>query len=343
MLTVLHRHHGPPSVLDVVEVADPSPAEGDVVIAVKACGVNRLDALQRRGPGLIRAFELPHVPGMDIAGEVIETGSSVTGVAPGDRVVVKPGVHCGACAACASGNDHRCTSNRLLGGNSPGGYAERCVVPATHVFAIPEHVDDVTAATMPTALSTAWRGLVATGNIRVGETVVIHGAGSGVSVFAIQIAKRAGARVIVTSRSDDRLRRALELGADVAINSGTGDLASDIRDATDGEGADMVFDHVGPALFQQSLQALRSGGRLVFCGTTTGAQATFLLPQAYHHGLSLLGVPNQRYAEFREMLAFAWTAGFAPVVDRELPLIAAADAHEQMESDDVFGKIVLRP
>jgi NADPH:quinone reductase-like Zn-dependent oxidoreductase len=313
-----------------------------VVVAVRACGVNRLDVLQRSGPGIIRGFSLPHVPGMDIAGEVVTVGASVDGVRPGDRVLVKSGVHCGVCVACVRGDDHRCAASRLLGGNVPGGYAERCAVPASHVFPIPAGVGFGEAATLPTALSTAWRGVVVTGRLRIGEQVVIHGAGSGVSVLAIQIAKRAGARVIVTSRSDERLRQAIALGADVGINTATTELAPAVVEATGG-GADMVFDHVGPALFPQSLQALRPGGRLVFCGTTTGAQATFLLPQAYHNGLSLLGVPNQRYREFGEMLAYYWQGGFRPVIDEELPLTEAVAAHRRMESGDVFGKIVLTP
>lgn len=342
MLTALHRHHGPPAVLELAQVADPIASPGDVVVRVHACGVNRLDVLQRRGPALIRGFGLPHVPGMDIAGVVADAGDDVGGLAVGDRVLVKPGVHCNQCAPCAAGAEHRCTASRLIGGNAPGGYAEFVAVPATHAYRVPDHVGLAEAATIPTAMSTAWRGLVATGRVQIGETVVIHGAGSGVSVFAIQIAKRAGARVIVTSRSDRRLQQAVDLGADVAINTGRDDLASAVKEMTE-EGADMVFDHVGPALFQQSLQALRPGGRLVFCGTTTGAQATFLLPQAYHNGLSLLGVPNQRYAEFGEMLAHCWTAGFRAVIDQELPLTEVVAAHERMETGDVFGKIVLRP
>jgi NADPH:quinone reductase-like Zn-dependent oxidoreductase len=343
MKAVRHARHGGPDVLDFTDVPDPLPGPGDVIVAVRATGVNRLDVLQRCGPGLIPRFTLPHIPGMDIAGEVVALGNGVDTIAVGDRVLVKPGIHCGTCAACRAGDDRRCQHGRLLGGNSPGGYADLCVVPATHVFALPDHVTYSHAATIATACSTAWRGLVATGQVRVGETVVIHAAGSGVSVLAVQIAKYAGARVIVTSRNDAKLERAKELGADVAINSSTGELAAAVRAATDGAGVDLVFDHVGPALFQESLRCLRSGGRLVFCGTTTGPVASFELAHAYHAGLSLLGVPSQGYAEFAAMLDFYWGAGFAPVIDSELPLADASEAHRRVEADDVFGKIVLVP
>jgi NADPH:quinone reductase-like Zn-dependent oxidoreductase len=340
---VHHDRHGGPDVLALADVPDPQPDRHEVLVAVRATGVNRLDVLQRAGPALIPRFSLPHIAGMDIAGDVVAVGPDVSSVAIGDRVLLKPGIHCGSCAGCRAGDDQRCQNGRLLGGNRPGGYAELCAVPATHVFAIPDGMSYSHAATIATACSTAWRGLVNTGRIRVGETVVIHAAGSGVSVFAVQIAKYAGARVIVTSRDDSKLERARALGADVAINSSSGDFAAAVRAATDGVGADLVFDHVGPALFQESLRCLRAGGRLAFCGVTTGPTASFDLAPAYHAGLTLLGVPNQRHSEFAAMLDVYWRAGFSPVIDTELPLSEAAEAHRRIEANDVFGKIVLVP
>jgi len=341
MRAVVHTSHGGPEVLETVELADPEPGPNDVVVAVRATGVNRLDVLQRRGPGVVRGFRLPHVAGMDIAGDVVAVGDQVTSVEVGDRVLVKPGVHCGECAACRAGDDRRCASSRLLGGNHPGGYAELCLVPATHVFPMPADISYAHAATIATACSTAWRGLVATGGLTIGESVVIHAAGSGVSTFAIQIAKHAGARVIATSRHRWKLDRAMALGADAVVDTATDDLADAVRAATGGRGADMVFDHVGPALFQPSLRSLRQGGRLVFCGTTTGPAATFDLAHAYHSGLSLVGVPSMSYADFVAMLDFYWSAGLAPVVADELPLADAPEAHRRVEADEVFGKIVL--
>lgn len=343
MRAIVHHRHGRPEVLECREVPDPEPESGEVVVAVRAAGINRLDVLQRQGPSLIPRFELPHVPGMDVAGVVVALGSGVTTVSVGDRVLVKPGVHCGACEPCRSGNDARCLNGRLIGGNRPGGYAELCVVPATHVFAVPDHISDEHAATIATACSTAWRGLVNTGQIAIGETVLIHAAGSGVSTYAIQIARRAGATVFVTSRSDAKLERAVELGATAGFNSSREDIGEAARAATGGRGVDMVFDHVGPALFEQSVGALRAGGRLVFCGTTTGPTATLNLPRAYHGGLSFLGVPSQSYAEFVAMLDAYWHLGLDAVIDCCMPLDAAAKAHARLEGDDTFGKIVLQP
>jgi NADPH:quinone reductase-like Zn-dependent oxidoreductase len=164
-----------------------------------------------------------------------------------------------------------------------------------------------------------------------------------VSVAAIQIAKRAGATVVATAGSAEKLQRAAKLGADVTVNNRTEDVTAAVRQATDGVGADLVFDHVGPALFQQSVLSLRPRGRLVFCGTTTGTEATFNLPFAYHFGISLIGVEPYSHAEFRQMLEFYWKGNFDPVIDSEMSLDEAVVAQRRMEAGDLFGKIILRP
>lgn len=343
MKAVAYSRHGGPEVLELVDVPDPRPGAHDAIVAVRAAAINRMDLLQREGPPLIPGFTLPHIPGMDIAGEVVELGSAANGVAIGDRVLVKAGIHCGRCARCIAGETWRCAAGELIGGNRAGGYAERCVVPVSNLSLIPEHVSFAEAAAVPTALSTAWRGLMQTGNVRLGETVVIHGAGSGVSVFAIQLAKRAGANVIATSRSDTTLAKAAELGADVVVNTTTGDLVTEVRGATGGAGADLVFDHIGPALFLPSIQALRPGGRMVFCGVTTGRVVELPLPTLYHAGISLLGVRSQTFGEYRQMIERYWRSGIRAVIDEELPLPQAADAHRRLEDGGVFGKLVLLP
>jgi NADPH:quinone reductase-like Zn-dependent oxidoreductase len=215
------------------------------------------------------------------------------------------------------------------------------VVPATHVYRIPAGIDYVRACAMPTNYSTAWHALVVTGRLAIGETVMIHGAGSGISMAAVQIAKRAGARVIVTSGSDGKLEAAQRVGADVLINHRTSNLVEQARAATEGRGVDMVLDHVGPALFQQSIFSIRAHGRLVFCGTTTGTEASINLPFTYHFGISLLGADPYRYAEFEQMLAYCWQ--FEPVIDSEFPLSDIHAAMQRMERGESIGKIVVRP
>jgi NADPH:quinone reductase-like Zn-dependent oxidoreductase len=339
----LHRSFGGPEVMEVVDVPDPVPGAADVLLRVRATALNRLDVLQRQGPALLPNFTLPHIAGMDVVGEVIERGGAVTNVGVGERVVVNPALHCGDCELCRAGDDGYCPNTRVVGGNHPGGYAELAVVPASHVYRIPDTISDGEAATIPTIWSTAWHGLVITGRLQIGEWVVIHAAASGVSTAAIQLAKRVGARVLATAGSERKLELARKLGADVAINNRTDDFVAAAREVTNGKGVDMVFDHVGPALFQPSIFALRARGRLVFCGSTTGTDATINLPYAYHFGIQLLGADPYSYAEFAEMLDYYWTAGFEPVVDSEFPLDQVADAQRKLERGDVIGKVLLRP
>jgi NADPH:quinone reductase-like Zn-dependent oxidoreductase len=340
MRAALHRQYGGPDVLEIADVADPVIGATDVLVAVRYAALNRLDLLQRAGPPLVPGFSLPHVAGMDIAGEVVEAGSTVEGVTVGDRVVVNPALRCGVCPACRRGEDMFCADSRVLGANCPGGYAELVAVPATHVHRIPDGVDDLAAATIPTIWSTAWNGLFTTGGLGFGETVLIHAAGSGVSTAAIQLAKHAGATVIATAGSEPKLVAAKRLGADVVVNNRTDDVLAAIAGVAP-DGVDLVFDHVGPALFELSLRALRPRGRLVFCGVTTGSRVSFDLPLVYHRGLRLLGAHSYSYDEFGRMVAHCWTAGFDPVVDSVYPLHRVAAAHERLAGGDTIGKVVL--
>jgi NADPH:quinone reductase-like Zn-dependent oxidoreductase len=202
MRAVLHRSFGGTDVLEQVDVPDPVPGPADVVVGVRATSLNRLDVLQRQGPALLPGFELPHIAGMDIAGEVVAAGPDAEGVRPGERVVVNPAVQCGECDACRAGDDAFCPHVKVVGGNHPGGYAELVLVPATHVHRLPDGMDFATAAALPTVYSTAWHALVATAGLRIGEWVMIHAAASGVSVAAIQFAKRMGAHDIATAGSE---------------------------------------------------------------------------------------------------------------------------------------------
>ena len=343
MKAVQYAAHGGPEVIELVDLPEPVPGPGDVVVAVRSAALNRLDLLQREGPALLPGFRLPHTPGMDIAGEVDAVGAEVDGVAVGDRVLVKPGVHCGACTACRRGEDRGCAHVQVVGGSRPGGYAERCVVPATHVFPLPVGVGFDEAATVPTALSTAWRALVDTAKLRIGEVVVIHGPGSGISIAGVQLAKRAGATVVVTGRSDEKLRQARRIGADYVLNENDDNLVEAVWGLTGGKGADVVFNHVGPALFERSVRMLSMDGRLVHCGTTTGSTVELSLPYLYHMGIQVLGAGPQGYRGFVAMLEHYWTASYEAVIDSRFPLEKVGDAQARLEAGDVFGKVLLNP
>ena len=327
----------------MTEVPDPAVEPGEVLVAVRAAALNRLDVLQREGPPLVPGFTLPHIGGMDVAGEVVAAGSGVRSVPLGTRVVVNPALHCGRCDACRAGEDGWCDDVLVVGANRPGGLAELCAVPATHVHPLPDHVGYEAAATVPTAYATAWHALFTTGAITAGETVLVHAASSGLSIAAVQLALRAGARVIATGASEARLAVARRLGVEATVVNRDESWVEAVRALTGGRGVDMVLDHVGPALFQPSLHALRRGGRMVFCGTTTGTTASFDLPHAYHLGIRLLGADPYASTEFAAMLDDQWQGGYETVIDSVHPLDAIADAHRRLASGQVVGKVLVRP
>lgn len=344
MKALQYDQPGGPEVLQYVDVADPNPGARDVIVEVAATSLNHLDVVQRNGWFTMPGYTLPHIAGMDVVGTVIELGSEVEGVSVGDRVVVDPSlaeVHEGSKLA---GMGDLYGELGIIGGTVAGGYAERCLVPASHVHRIPDAMSWQHAVCFPTAWMTAWHALFPIGKLAAGETMMVHAAGSGVSMAAIQLAKHAGATVLATAGTDDKCEKALALGADHVLNNRTGDVTGWSRGVTQGVGVDMVFDHVGPALWAQSMFSLAPRGRLVNCGNTTGDSATIpSLGFMFHMGIQILGSDPYRYAEFGEAWAVYCSGSFQAAVDSVFPLAQGAEAHGKMERSDFFGKIVLEP
>lgn len=344
MKAVLYHQSGGPEVLDYTDVADPAPEPGDVVVKVAYTALNHLDVVQRNGWFHMPGFAFPHIAGMDVAGEVVAVGAAVSSIAAGDRVVVDPSL------AGVAGNSRYAGMGDLygvlgvIGATVDGGYAELCLAPASHCYAIPASMPFEKAVTFPTCWLTAWHALFDSGELREGETVMIHAAGSGVSVAAIQLAKWKGATVLATAGTDDKCRRALALGADFALNNRTGDVVAWARECTNSRGVDMVFDHVGPALFAPSLFALRPRGRLVNVGNTTGDEATIpSLGYLYHMGIRIIGSDPYRPHEFADAWAAFCGNDFDSAIDSVFPLAEAAAAQQKMLESNFFGKILLKP
>ena len=269
MRAQVQRGFGGEEVVGFEDVPDPVAGPGEVVVEVRACGLNRLDLLQRTAP-VVRGFTLPHIAGMDVAGVVVDARrDDVAGPALGARVLVDPVSTCGVCDRCTAGLSPYCVDLRTIGSTRPGGFAELVAVPADHCFEIPAAMSFVEAATLPVAGMTAFHALDAGGFV-AGETVLVNGAGSGVSVALLTLLLAGGATVITTAGGPAKVARALEVGYHHAIDHRGADVAAAVRDVTGGRGVDLVVDHVGPALFRQSVDALAIGGRMVFCGTTTG-------------------------------------------------------------------------
>jgi NADPH:quinone reductase-like Zn-dependent oxidoreductase len=344
MKAVLYRRPGGPEVLEYTDVADPEPGPADVVVRVAATALNRLDVVQRNGWYTMPGFTLPHIAGMDVAGEIAAIGSDVHGLSIGDRVVVDPSLAEVAENSKLAGMGDLYGELGVIGATVDGGYAELCLAPASHVHRVPEHVSLEAAATFPTCYLTAWHALFEVGRLTAGETVMIHAAGSGVSSAGIQLAKHAGATVVATVGSDEKIERALAIGADHVCNNRTTDVTAFAREVTGGRGVDMVFDHVGPALWAQSMFSLAIRGRLVNCGNTTGDTVEIpSLGHLFHSGIQILGSDPYRYAEFAQAWDVFCTAGFEVVIDSEFALADAAQAQAKMLGSDFFGKILLRP
>ena len=344
MKAVYYEVAGGPEVLIHGEVPDPEPGLVDVVVDVAFTAINRLDVIQRNGWFQLEGFSYPHIAGMDIAGVVSAVGDEVEGVEVGDRVVVDPSMAGVPEDSALAGRGDYYGDLAVLGATADGGYAEQCLVPFTHVYRVPDEMDLQTAATFPTCHLTASHALFETGGLRPGETVMIHAAGSGVSTAAIQLARSVGATVLATAGTDEKCRRALDLGADHVLNNRTGDVTGWARELTAGAGVDLVLDHVGTALFGPSLLAIGVRGRLVTCGNSSGDEAVIpSLGYLYHHGISIRGSDAYRPEEFAPAWERFRTGDFRAVIDSVFPLAEAARAQEKLISNDVFGKILLRP
>lgn len=313
---------------------------GEVVVDIRAAGLNHLDIWVRKGGRAKLSF--PHVLGSDAAGVVAEVGPGVTQWKAGDEVVVVPGLSCGGCEACRRGEQSECESFGIIGLSRPGVFAERAVVPAANLLPKPPELTWEEAASLGIAYSTAWRMLFARARLRPGESVLIHGIGGGVAIAALQFATLAGARAIVTSSSDEKLRRATELGAAHGINYRAANVAEAVRELTGGRGVDVSVNTVGAAAWPIDFAAARKGGRIVLCGVTTGAEAPTNLQALYWNQLDVLGSTFASHEDFRLMLRTVEAAGLKPVIDSVFPLDQARDAMGRMERGEQFGKIVLR-
>ena len=342
MCAVVVHEHGGFEALRFEERKVPEPGPGEVRIRVKAVGLNHLDLWVRKGvPG--HEFPLPLVPGSDVAGMVDSLGAGVAGIRPGDRVVLSPGISCGRCRPCRSGEESLCGEFGILGETRDGGCAEFLVVPGRNVLPIPSNLDDPQAAAIPLVFLTAWHMLVTRARVRPGQRVLIHAAGSGVSSAAIQIARLLGARVMATAGTREKCDRALDLGAEEAVNYRETDFVREARRWTGKRGVDLAVDHVGADTFDRTIRSLARGGSYVTCGATSGYEMKTDFRLVYFKSLSILGSTMGGSHELMDVLDLVEAGRLLPVVDRIMPLDQVADAHRHLESRSGFGKTILLP
>src|SRR6266480_1233922 len=342
MKAVIFNQHGGPEVLKYTDAPDPTIKANEVLVEVKACALNHLDIWARGGlPGV--EIPLPHILGNDIAGVVREVGDLVSWVQVGDEVMLQPGVSCGHCSECLSGRDNLCREYDIMGFRRNGGYAQFVNAPAVNVIPKPPELSWEEAAALPLVTLTAWHMLVTRAAVQPGESVLIHAAGSGVGSIGIQVAKLRGARVIATASSDEKLAKAKELGADDVVNYTGVDWPKEVKRLTDRKGVDVVFEHTGAATWPGSVASLKTNGRLVTCGATSGFEAQTDLRQIFYRHLTILGSFMGSKGELLEAMKFIESRKIRAVVDQTLPLSEARHAHELMEDRAQFGKLVLVP
>jgi NADPH:quinone reductase-like Zn-dependent oxidoreductase len=318
----------------------PEPGPRQIRIRVRAVGLNHLDLWVRGGvPG--HAFPLPIVPGCDAAGVVDRLGPGASGVAVGDEVVVAPGVSCGRCDACRAGDDPLCRHFGILGESRDGGCQEYLVVGDDGCFPKPAGLDWAQAAAVPLTFLTAWHMLKSRARVQPGERVVVHAAGSGVSVAAIQIATLLGARVLTTAGSDEKCAKGIALGAEEAVNYRTSDFTAEVKRWTGGRGVDVVIDHIGTDTFERSLRCLARGGRYVTCGATSGYELKTDFRLVFFKSLSILGSTMGGSHELATVLSLVASERLRPVVDRVFPFEQVASAHRYLAARESFGKVVL--
>lgn len=344
MKATVFKEHGSVDKLVYTDFTEPEISSSEVLVKVKACGINHLDIWVREGmPGV--TLPLPHILGCEIAGEIEGIGCEikVKDLSIGQRVLIAPGISCGKCEFCLSSNDSLCHEFKIMGFQVNGGYAEYAKAPVENIIPISDKLSFEDWAAVPLVFLTAWNMLKTRGNLATGETVLIHAAGSGIGSAAIQIARLSGADVITTVGSDEKLEKARELGANHVINHSKEDFADKVNEFTDGKGVDLVFEHIGPETWEKSMLCLKRGGRIVTCGATSGPTVILDIRFLFAQQLSISGCYMGSRSELLKILNLIESGRLKPVVDSVFPLEDAEAAQTKMLDRKQFGKIVLVP
>jgi NADPH:quinone reductase-like Zn-dependent oxidoreductase len=348
MTAVRIYEHGGPEVLKVEQVPIPDPAPGDVLVRVRATSVNWWDAGFRKGivrprPG-VASLPLPFQLGREAAGEVAAVGDGVTSFAVGDRIVVMTCPACGRCAACRRGDDNLCQDTELPGHQRFGGYAEYVTAPEHGLLRAPDGVGFETLACVLWSYGTVLHMVNARARVQPGDTVLVTGASGGMGTAGLQLARMAGARLIIgLTGSPDKAEAVLDAGADVVVNYKDADAVAQIRAHTDGTGVDIVLDNVGGPMVPLAIEAARLGGRIVLSAIMGGRTVELHINDIFSKHLDVLGTRASTRREQELVLDFAARGQIAPVIGARFPLAEAAAAHAALDAGAHVGKIVLVP
>ena len=325
MKAVRIHEDGGPDVLRYEDVEDPSAGPGEVLVSLRAAGLNHLDIWVRKG---LPSVPKPRILGADGAGVVADVGDGIEGFEIGDRVVVNPGIP----------HDGRVT---VIGEHTDGTYCELKSIPAAQLYPLDDALTFEEGAAFPLTFETAYRMLVTKASVRERDWVLIWGIGGGVALAAFEIARAHGARTIVTSSSAGKLEKARALGADLAVDHVEGDVVQAVKEATGGSGADIVVETVGEATWERSLAAAAQDGRIVVCGATSGHSPPARLYRLWWKQLAVYGSTMGMPTDFEGAYDLIRSGRARIHVDGSFPLSEAVAAHERLESGAQFGKVVL--
>jgi NADPH:quinone reductase-like Zn-dependent oxidoreductase len=324
----------------LVELTDPKPGTGEVRVRVRAAALNHVDIWTLSGTLKVE-HHFPHVLGADGAGEVDALGEGVADVIPGAEVLVNPGLSCSKCEFCRAGEQSLCTSFRVLGEHVHGTFADYVVLPAANIYPIPRELSMQEAAALGVTFTTAYRMLYTRGRLQPGEWVLITGIGGGLALALLRLALPVAGKVFVTSSSDDKIRRAVKLGADAGVNYSDEDVGVAIRRLTGKRGVDLAVDSAGAPALDPALRSLRKGGRLVVAGATAGPVTEIDVRRLFWNQIEVLGSTVGSDTDFSNMLRLVGGSGIRPVIDREFPLADGRAALEYLQGQRQFGKVIL--
>ncbi len=337
----VHEHGGVDKLL-YEDVPTPSIRADEVLVNVKATSINHIDLWVRKGLPAVK-YRLPMILGVDAAGVAAEVGEGVDHIKVGERVVVAQGISCGHCTHCLNGNDNLCKDYILIGEHRDGADAEYLAVPGRNVLPLSDKLPFEHAAAAALVFLTAWQMLVEKAGVKPSDDILVHSASSGVGSAAIQIAKLFGARVIATTSTEEKAAKAKELGADEVINYNKENVLHEVRRLTGKKGVEVIIDHVGKSVWEQSIKSLTKGGKLVTCGVTSGYEAVTDLRYIFYKQLQIIGSTMGRKGDLITIFKFIEQGRLKPVIDRVMPLSEVREAHRVVEEGRHFGKIVLVP